>query len=139
MFLQTLKLSTNPLFFSLKNIFSKVPITSDPLMALYCWTGNVCGSYWFTELRGTTAKRKYSVNINQCIENIENFYDEMAADYEEVIRKWGYNMPETIVDTLVKFAGLSKNEPFELLDLGCGPGLCGMTLKVTLRPNSTTT
>ena len=55
----------------------------------------------------------------------------MAADYEEVIRKWGYNMPETIVDTLVKFAGLSKNEPFELLDLGCGPGLCGMTLKVT--------
>ena len=113
----------------------KVPTTSDPLVAIYCWTGNVCGCYWFTELRATTAKRKYSealysVNIDQKIENIETFYDDMAVDYEEVIRKWGYNMNETIVDTLVKYAGLSKNESFELLDLGCGPGLCGMTLKV---------
>ena len=113
----------------------KVPTTSDPLVAIYCWTGNVCGCYWFTELRATTAKRKYSealysVNIDQKIENIETFYDVMAVDYEEVIRKWGYNMNETIVDTLVKYAGLSKNESFELLDLGCGPGICGMTLKV---------
>ena len=98
-------------------------------MAIYCWTGNLHGNYWFSDDRGTTAALNYSKDINK-IENVEKYYDEMATDYEEVVRNWGYNMPETAVNSLVNPAGLSKNRAFQLLDLGCGDGLCGLTLQV---------
>ena len=98
-------------------------------MAIYCWTGNLQGNYWFSDERGTTAAMNYSKDINK-IENVEKYYDEMATDYEDVVRNWGYNMPETAVNSLVNHAGLSKNRGFQLLDLGCGDGLCGLTLQV---------
>ena len=98
-------------------------------MAIYCWTGNLQGNYWFSDERGPTAARNYSKDINK-IENVEKYYDQMATDYEDVVRNWGYNMPETAVNSLVNHAGLSKNRGFQLLDLGCGDGLCGLTLQV---------
>ena len=98
-------------------------------MAIYCWTGNLQGNYWFSDERGPTAAMNYSKDINK-IENVEKYYDQMATDYEDVVRNWGYNMPETAVNSLVNHAGLSKNRGFQLLDLGCGDGLCGLTLQV---------
>ena len=47
--------------------------------------------------------------------NAENYYDEMADHYEEIVRNWGYNMPETMVYNLAKYANLSKNKPFAIL------------------------
>ena len=98
-------------------------------MAIYCWTGNLQGNYWFSDERGPTAAMNYSKDINKIV-NVEKYYDEMATDYEDVVRNWGYNMPETAVNSLVNHAGLSKNRAFQLLDLGCGDGLCGLTLQV---------
>ena len=54
----------------------------------------------------------------------------MAADYENVVRNLGYNMPETMVDTLSNYACLTKNEPTSILELCCADGLYGQALKV---------
>ena len=98
------------------------------MLAIYCWTGNITGNYWFGEHRGT-ASTKYSGDINKIV-NVEKYYDDMAIDYEEVVRSWGYNMPESVVDSLIHHANISKHETFKLLDLGCGDGLCGLVFKV---------
>ena len=37
-------------------------------MAIYCWTGNLQGNYWFSDERGPTAAMNYSKDINK-IEN----------------------------------------------------------------------
>ena len=109
-------------------MFTKVPANSPPLLAIYCWTGDVTGDYWFAEHRGG-ASIKYS-DINHPIDNIEEYYDNMAGDYEDVVRSWGYNMPESVIDALVKHGNLQVNKQSSFLDLGCGDGLCGFVLKV---------
>ena len=80
-------------------------------MAIYCWTGQLTGNYWFGEHRGASVSAKYS-NINKKIDNVEKYYDDMAADYEEVVRRWGYNMPEAVVEILVHHAGISIDKSF---------------------------
>ena len=87
---------------SILSIFFKVPSTSDPMVAIYAWTGNLPGKYWFGHLRGASASLQYSDNINEKIENVEKYYDEMAKDYEEVVRNWGYSLPEAVVSALIE-------------------------------------
>ena len=60
------------------------------------------------------------------IQNVESYYNKMATDYENSMFGWGYCMPEAIADALVKHGGL--NQDAEVLDLGCGNGLCGQAL-----------
>ena len=126
---QVVSLAIFPLFIHYYNIV-KVPNTSPPLLAIYFWTGKVEGNYWFGDHRSPEASRLFSKNINERMSNAERYYDEMANHYEEIVRNWGYNMPETMVYNLAKYANLSKNKPFAILDLGCGDGLCGHVLKV---------
>ena len=77
------------------------------MVAIYAWTGNLPGKYWFGHLRGTSAALQYSVNINEKIENVEKYYDEMAKDYEEVVRNWGYSLPEAVVSALIEVRQIS--------------------------------
>ena len=56
----------------------------------------------------------------------------MAEDYEEVVRHWGYNMPESVVEALESYGNLRKESAWSMLDIGCGDGLCGKILKVLL-------
>ena len=60
------------------------------------------------------------------IENVQDYYNKMASDYEESMFGWGYCMPEAIADALVKHGGLKMEA--SILDLGCGNGLCGQAL-----------
>ena len=56
----------------------------------------------------------------------------MAYDYEDVMRSWGYYMPETVIDALMNYGNLSLENQQSMLDLGCGDGLCGRVIKVGL-------
>ena len=72
------------------------------------------------------------------VNNIEKYYDEMASEYEDIVRNWGYNMPETILATLIDHCQISKitNRHFSLLDLGCGDGLGGFVIQVNFNVGS---
>ena len=106
-----------------------MPKDSDPFLAVYCWTGEIPGKFWFCDHEGDIS-RKYSKNINDPMEDIERYYNSMASDYEHVVRSWGYNMPEAVLEALITYGNLEQDRSFSILDLGCGDGLCGLLLKV---------
>ncbi len=60
------------------------------------------------------------------IQNVQDYYNKMATDYEASMFGWGYCMPEAIADALVKHGGLKIEA--KVLDLGCGNGLSGQAL-----------
>ena len=78
--------------------------------------------FWFSDV---TKGDSYSEDI-MAIQNVEEYYNKMASDYEESMFGWGYCMPEAIADALVKNGGLKMEA--SILDLGCGNGLCGQAL-----------
>ena len=80
----------------------------------------------------------------------EKFYNDFAGDYSEVVRAWGYCMPQLISDALVYHGKLKPSHDvkvkidspsailfindrtrigiFQMIDLGCGDGLGGVAL-----------
>ena len=58
-------------------------------------------------------------------QNIEGFYDKLASDYDDVVRAWGYNLPEVFAKTVARFIPQNGKG----LDLACGNGLSGQALK----------
>ena len=65
-------------------------------------------------------------------EETANLYDEWAADYDEVLEKWGYKVPNITADLFNKHYGGTNNIP-AVLDLGCGTGLVGKEIIKNLR------
>ena len=63
---------------------------AEPLLALYAWTGQLGGQFWFGD---SECGEEFAGDINK-IEDSEEYYDKMAGNYEQVVRGWGYNMPE---------------------------------------------
>ena len=90
---------------------------------LFCRTGEVNGRFWLKESRDRPAGEAFLKNIIQD-------YDDIAADYEDLVRSWGYNMPEVVVNALVKHAHIDEECNRTIIDLACGDGLCGQFLKV---------
>ena len=90
---------------------------------LFCRTGEVNGRFWLKESRERPAGEAFLKNIIQDC-------DDIAADYEDLVRSWGYNMPEVVVNALVKHAHIDEQYNRNILDLACGDGLCGQFLKV---------
>ena len=62
--------------------------------------------------------------------NVEKYYDNIAINYEHVMRSWGYYMPEMVIDSLIDFGGMTPMKGCSMIDLGCGDGLCGHIAKV---------
>ena len=83
------------------------------------------GSNKLAYLRFSFDRKSTSKDI-MAIQNVEDYYNKMATDYEESMFGWGYCMPEAIADALVKYGGLLREAT--VLDLGCGNGLCGQAL-----------
>ena len=55
--------------------------------------------------------------------SVENYYDNLAEDYDQAVRAWGYCLPEACIDSLVKHAQFDlKDTNVNVLDLGCGAG-----------------
>ena len=90
---------------------------------IFCRTGDINGKFWLSENRSKPSGDKFLKNIIQD-------YDDIAADYEDLVRSWGYNMPEVVVRSLIDYANLSPYKTPKILDLACGDGLCGLMLKV---------
>ena len=62
----------------------------DPLLAIYAWTGQIGGKFWFGDLE---CGKRFAGDVNNVDDPME-YYNDMADSYEEVVRGWGYNMPE---------------------------------------------
>ena len=90
---------------------------------LFFRTGELTGRFWLSAAREKPSSKDFLGKIIQD-------YDHIANDYEDLVRSWGYNMPEVVVKTLIKHANLYPEQHPKILDLGCGDGLCGQMLKV---------
>jgi len=97
-----------------------------PLLTVFAWSGNLAGKFWFLD---TESGDRFGGIIRMVKQpNSKELYNKMAENYEEIVRGWGYNMPEVVAG---KIRELSKNpEVLKVLDLGCGDGLVGESLKV---------
>ena len=90
---------------------------------LFLRTGEANGKFWLKESREKSSGDAFLKNI------IQN-YDDIADDYEDLVRSWGYNMPEVVINALMEHGQLSPIQNPSILDLACGDGLCGQYLKV---------
>merc|ERR1719317_1323617 len=95
---------------------------AEPLLALYAWTGQLGGQFWFGD---SECGEEFAGDINK-IEDPEEYYDKMAGNYEQVVRGWGYNMPEVVSDKISEYTMAQDSKT--VLDLGCGDGLVGEAL-----------
>ena len=93
-------------------------------MFIFCRTGDVNGKFWLSE------NRKKPASVDAFLQNTIQDYDKIADDYEDLVRSWGYNMPEVVVESLMTHGNLSPHKNPTILDLACGDGLCGVMLKV---------
>ena len=59
------------------------------LLAVYAWIEDLDGSYWWCD---NSVGTKYT-DVGNALD-AEQYYDNMAEDYENVVRAWGYNCPE---------------------------------------------
>jgi len=57
---------------------------------------------------------------------VEQLFDGIAADFEQQLRKLGYQMPEMLARTVLPL--LQAYRPARVLELGCGTGLLGAAL-----------
>ena len=59
------------------------------------------------------------------LENVEKYFDDFAENFDEyLIEKLEYKTPEIINQSVRSLINL-ENKEFDVLDLGCGTGLCG--------------
>ena len=93
---------------------------------LFYRTGELKGKFWLKESREKPSG-------NAFLKNIIQDYDSIADDYEDLVRSWGYNMPEVVVNALIDHTNISPEHNPTILDLACGDGLCGQYLKVNTK------
>ena len=106
-----------------------MPEKSSPLLAIYCWTGDIAGDYWFCKNKGKFSY-EHPNSIGKNVHKVKEYYDKIASDYEAMVRSWGYHMPEIVINSLVRHGSLGTTDNASVLDLGCGDGLCGQILDV---------
>merc|ERR1740130_8677 len=78
----------------------------------------------------TEPAAKYANLKNDSLQSPEQYYDNMAKEYEATVRKWGYEMPEKISGKLLELLGSPGDRAgkHSILDCGCGDGLVGLAL-----------
>jgi predicted TPR repeat methyltransferase len=59
---------------------------------------------------------------------VEKTFDAFAASFEAKLQSLAYRAPDLVVATLAD-AGISADRRLEILDIGCGTGLCGTLLR----------
>ena len=57
---------------------------------------------------------------------VRKTFDSFAASFDESLARLEYKAPRLVADQVISFAGDSK---LDILDLGCGTGLCGPLLR----------
>ena len=60
---------------------------------------------------------------------VKEHFDSFSDSFDEVLKNLGYRAPELVADEVVALAE-TRGEPFEdVIDLGCGTGLCGPLIR----------
>lgn len=59
-------------------------------------------------------------------------FDVFAPDFEGVLKKLEYKVPAYVKEYLIEFYGRKNMEKLQILDAGCGTGLCGKEIKKIL-------
>ena len=96
----------------------------EPLLTVFAWTGNLGGKFWYLDTE--SGKRFDDIIKTTQAKDPRGLYNNMAENYEEIVRGWGYNMPEVVAD---KISELTQNSAkIKLLDVGCGDGMVGKAL-----------
>lgn len=62
-------------------------------------------------------------------EYVREIFDVFADDFEEVLASLDYQAPELIMEEYKQILSEKKDFKQEVLDVGCGTGLCGILLK----------
>jgi predicted TPR repeat methyltransferase len=60
---------------------------------------------------------------------IKNLFNQYADKYEEHLTLLNYRVPELIYDTINTYFATAAPTDLNILDLGCGTGLCGVKLR----------
>lgn len=69
-----------------------------------------------------------NVNYNPLtVEHLTAFFDTFAADYDTAMMGEGYAIPDLLKEAMEK--NFSNRTDLEILDVGCGTGLCGIVVK----------
>lgn len=92
------------------------------MLAAYAWIEDgIDGSYWWCD---STLGKKYT-DVGS-VKNSQEYYDDMAEDYETVVRAWGYNCPELVANKVHEY--IPDCKAAHILDIGCGDGLVAEAL-----------
>jgi len=103
-----------------------------PLVAVFGWTGNLKGDHWFSNPDvGGWEIQDFKAHVVDKGMHASEYYDAIAHNYDGILRGWGWNMPEAVVDTLEKGLDILdvKLKGLSIMDLGCGSGLVGAALE----------
>lgn len=72
-----------------------------------------------------TVSDKWFKEGSQQSEEVEDYYNNWAKDYDKNIREWKYDAPEVSAQMLRKYSEVDGT----VCDAGCGSGLTGVALK----------
>src|SRR3546814_6752733 len=60
-------------------------------------------------------------------------FDQFAHDFDEVLAKLDYQAPKLIEGAVARWLAGQEASDLDILDAGCGTGLCGLLLKPRAR------
>ena len=62
-------------------------------------------------------------------EYVEKLFDVFASDFDNVLAELNYDSPKIIAENLYEFIDKKTPEKMQMLDIGCGSGLCCFEIK----------
>ncbi len=71
-------------------------------------------------------------------EYVEELFDVFASDFDDILVELQYDSPKFIAQYLAKFFQDKTSEKLNILDLGCGSGLCGKEIKKLIKNSQIT-
>lgn len=60
-------------------------------------------------------------------------FDDFAESFDRNLEELGYRAPQLLFDAVTRSGALPRQQGLEVLDIGCGTGLCGPLLRPTSR------
>ena len=98
----------------------------EDLLTVFAWTGNIGGKFWYLDVE--SGKLFDDIIKNTKTDDSRGLYNNMAENYEEIVRGWGYNMPEVVAEKIMELIETPAN--MKVVDVGCGDGLVGEALHI---------
>jgi len=78
-----------------------------------------CYNSFFYDKNFTRSEPKY----------VEELFDVFASDFDNILAELQYDSPQLIAQNLYEFYSRKNHQNLQILDVGCGSGLCGQAIK----------